>query len=72
VTVIVPLVLLALLIGGLVWFTASTARKVEAALPPRGRFMEIDGERMHYVDTGGVGPAVVLIQGHRGNLLHLD
>jgi pimeloyl-ACP methyl ester carboxylesterase len=66
------LVLLALLIGGLVWFTASTARKVEAALPPRGRFMEIDGERMHYVDTGGAGPAVVMIHGLGGNLLHLD
>ncbi len=72
-TVIVPLVLLlAALIGGLVWFTASTARKVEAALPPRGRFMEIDGERIHYVDTGGAGPAVVMIHGLGGNLLHFD
>src|SRR5262245_36276023 len=61
---------LAALIGGLIWFTASTARKVEAALPPRGRFMAIDGERMHYVDTGGDGPAVVMIHGVGGNLLH--
>jgi pimeloyl-ACP methyl ester carboxylesterase len=73
VTVIVPLaLLLAALIGGLVWFTASTARKVEAALPPRGRFLEIDGERIHYVDTGGAGPAVVMIHGLGGNLLHFD
>jgi pimeloyl-ACP methyl ester carboxylesterase len=73
VTVIVPLVLLlAVMIGGLVWFTASTARKVEAALPPRGRFMEIGGERMHYVDTGGAGPAIVMIHGIAGNLLHFD
>jgi pimeloyl-ACP methyl ester carboxylesterase len=73
VTVIVPLVLLlAALIGALVWFTASTARKVEAALPPRGRFMEIGGERLHYVDTGGDGPAVVMIHGLGGNLLHFD
>ena len=72
-TVIVPLVLLlAVLIGGLVWFTASTARKVEVAVPPRGRFMEIDGERMHYVDTGGAGPAIVMIHGLGGNLLHFD
>ena len=72
-TVIVPLVLLlAVLIGGLVWFTASTARKVEAALAPRGRFMAIDGERMHYVDTGGTDPAVVMIHGLGGNLLHFD
>ena len=72
-TIIVALVLLlAILIGGLVWFTASTARKVEAALPPRGRFMEIGGERMHFIDTGGAGPAVVMIHGLAGNQLHLD
>jgi pimeloyl-ACP methyl ester carboxylesterase len=64
--------LLAVLIGGLVWFTASTARKVEAALPPRGRFMEMDGERIHYLDSGGAGPAVVMIHGLGGNLLHFD
>jgi pimeloyl-ACP methyl ester carboxylesterase len=73
VTVIVALVLLlALLIGGLVWFTASTARKVEAALPPRGQLTEIDGERLHYVDTGGAGPVVVMIHGLSANLLHFD
>src|SRR5262245_45143909 len=64
--------LLAALIAGLVWFTASTSRKVEAALPPRGGFMEIDGERIHYVDTGGTGPAVIMIHGLGGNLLHFD
>jgi pimeloyl-ACP methyl ester carboxylesterase len=73
VTAIVSLVLLlAVLIGGLAWFTAVTARKVEAALPPRGRFMEIDGERVHYVDAGGAGPAVVMIHGLAANLLHFD
>jgi pimeloyl-ACP methyl ester carboxylesterase len=71
-TIMVALVLLAALIAGLVWFTANTARRVEAALPPRGRFMEIDGERIHYVDTGGAGPAVVMIHGLGGNLLHFD
>ena len=72
-TVVVPLILLAAaLIAGLVWFTADTARKVEAALPPRGRLMELDGERVHYVDTGGAGPAVVMIHGLAGNLLHFD
>src|SRR5262245_21622381 len=72
-TIIVSLVLpLAVLIGGLVWFTARTARKVEAALPPRGRFIAIGGERMHYVDTGGAGPAIVMIHGLAGNLLHFD
>lgn len=72
-TIVVALaLLLAALIAGLVWFTASAARKVEAALPPHGRFMEIDGERIHYVDTRGVGPAIVMIHGLGGNLLHFD
>jgi pimeloyl-ACP methyl ester carboxylesterase len=70
--IIVLVLLLAALIAGLVWFTASTARNVEAALPPSGRLMEIDGERMHYVDTGGAGPAVVMIHGLGGNLLHFN
>jgi pimeloyl-ACP methyl ester carboxylesterase len=53
-----------------VWFTGRTSRRVEAALPPRGRFAEIDGQRIHYVDMGGSGPAVVLIHGLGGNLLN--
>ncbi len=65
-------VLLAVLIAGLAGFTAMTARKVETALPPRGQFKEIDGERIHHVDTGGAGPAVVMIHGLSGNLLNFD
>jgi pimeloyl-ACP methyl ester carboxylesterase len=63
-------VILAVVILGLVVFTARTARKVEAALPPRGKFMQIDGERIHYVDRGGAGPALVMIHGLAGNLMH--
>lgn len=63
-------------IGGvllvLVWFTALTARRVEAMLPPRGRFMEIDGQRIHYTDTGGPGPVIVLIHGLAGNMLNFN
>ena len=32
-------------IGGLVGFAAYTARRVEIAVPPQGRFLDIDGER---------------------------
>lgn len=72
-TIIIAVVLLLIaVIAALVWFTANTARKVEAALPPRGRFTEIDGDHIHYVDTGGAGPAVVMIHGLGGNLLHFD
>jgi pimeloyl-ACP methyl ester carboxylesterase len=64
------ILLLALVIAGLVWFTANTARRVEAMLPPRGQFMEVDGQRIHYVDSGGNKPPVVMIHGLGGNLLH--
>jgi pimeloyl-ACP methyl ester carboxylesterase len=63
-------VILALVILGLVLFAARTARKVEAALPPRGKFMQVGGERIHYVDRGGAGPAIVMIHGLAGNLMH--
>src|SRR5882724_12080635 len=64
------ILLLAVIIAGLAWFTASTAKRVEALLPPRGQFMDIDGQRIQYVDTGGTKPAIVMIHGIGGNLLH--
>ncbi len=64
------IVLLAVVIAGLVWFTGMMARRVEAMLPPRGQFMDIDGQRIHYTDTGGSKPPIVMIHGLGGNLLH--
>ena len=64
------ILLLALIIAGLVWFTANTAKRVEAMLPPRGQFMDIDGQRIHYTDTGGSKPPIVMIHGLGGNLMH--
>src|SRR5262245_9224396 len=64
------ILLLAVITAGLVWFTANTAKRVEALLPPRGQFMDIDGQRIHYVDTGGTKPVIVMIHGLGGNLLH--
>jgi pimeloyl-ACP methyl ester carboxylesterase len=66
---LVIVVIVAAIVAGLVWFTATTARKIEAALPPRGQFIEIDGQRIHYVDRGS-GPAIVMIHGLGGNLQH--
>jgi len=68
-SILLTLVLIVVLIvAGLVLFAANTARKVEAAVPPCGRFIEIDGQRLHYVDTGGTGPAIVMIHGLGGTL----
>jgi pimeloyl-ACP methyl ester carboxylesterase len=66
--VLTLILLVAVIVAGLVWFAANTARKVEAAVPPCGQFMEIDGQRLHYVDTRGTGPAIVMIHGLGGTL----
>lgn len=54
-------------VAGLVGFTAWTARKVEAALPPEGRFIDVDGNRIHYLDVGS-GPAILLVHGLGGQM----
>ncbi|MFJ2991713.1 alpha/beta fold hydrolase [Pandoraea sp. NPDC087047] len=48
-------------------FTRRVARRAEAAVPPDGQFLDIDGERLHYVDFGQ-GPAMVFIHGLCGQL----
>ena len=57
----------AVLIGGLMLFTAWTAFRVEKALPPQGRFIEIEGARIHYLDQGQ-GPVTVLVHGLGGQM----
>src|SRR3712207_795355 len=68
----IPLVALgigAAALAGSALFTARTARRVEAALPPRGRFAEVGGQRPHYLDEGS-GPSVVMIHGQGGQTAH--
>jgi pimeloyl-ACP methyl ester carboxylesterase len=66
--VLTLILLVAVIVAGLVWFAGNTALKVEAAVPPCGQFMEIDGQRLHYIDTRGAGPAIVMIHGLGGTL----
>jgi pimeloyl-ACP methyl ester carboxylesterase len=40
------------------------ARKVEREHPPAGRFVTVDGVRLHYVEKGEGSPPVVLIHGN--------
>lgn len=54
-------------VGGLVIFTAITARRVEHALPPRGQFIEVSGARIHYLDKGS-GPPIVILHGLGGQI----
>lgn len=59
--------LLVVSFGGLVIFTAITARRVEKALPPRGKFIEVSGARIHYMDKGA-GPPIVILHGLGGQM----
>jgi hypothetical protein len=63
----VALILLVLL--GLVLFSWWTAHQVETNLPPRGKFIDIDGVRLHYIDKGS-GPTLLLIHGLAGQVLN--
>jgi pimeloyl-ACP methyl ester carboxylesterase len=63
--------LLAVLVidAGLLLFTLRTVRRVEAALPPNGRFVEVHGARLHVVERGQ-GPTLLLVHGLAGQLRH--
>jgi pimeloyl-ACP methyl ester carboxylesterase len=67
--ILVLVVLLVLGVGALVLFTARTARQVENALPPLGRFIDIDGARIHYLDRGS-GPTILCVHGLAGQMRH--
>ena len=72
---LVPLAVLALVLIGLAWFTHCTARRIEAFLPAKGRFVEVPGARLHVResgDSGGSGPAILLVHGLGGQSAHFD
>lgn len=64
------LVLLGALAGGLAVFTHVAARRIEAAHPPEGRFIEVDGVAIHLVEGAPEGETrgtVLLVHGASGN-----
>ena len=50
-------------LAGAALLNRANARRAEAATPPAGSFVDVDGVRLHYVDRGQ-GPAVVLLHGN--------
>lgn len=52
---------------GSVLLNRANAKRAESATPPAGKFVEVDGVRLHYVDRGE-GAAVVLLHGN-GDIL---
>ena len=67
--VLLIIVLLIIVIAGLAGFSSYVANKVEKALPPQGKFVDIGGDRIHYVEQGS-GPAIVIVHGLAGQLLN--
>src|ERR1700678_4099724 len=63
---VIPLVLFAAG-GGLALFTFLTSRRVEAALPPAGGFIDVAGARLHVVERGE-GPSILMLHGLAGQL----
>lgn len=57
-----------LLGSGLVLWSALAARGAEAMVPADGTFVDVPGARLHYVDTGGDGPVIVMMHGLYGQL----
>lgn len=56
-----------LLGAGLILFTAWNARRARTNIPPDGRFANVAGARLHYLDIGA-GPPIVMIHGLGGQL----
>jgi pimeloyl-ACP methyl ester carboxylesterase len=69
-----PIIALALVLAVLVAMTSFGVARIEAAHPPAGTFIEIEGVRLHVAELGlargepGAEPAVVLIHGASGNM----
>lgn len=63
----IVLLILISLFSGLAVYSAVGAWRIEQAFPPLGKFVEIEGVKLHYVDIGE-GPAVVLIHGASSTL----
>lgn len=53
----------AAVLGATALWNGSRARKAEEEHPPSGRFVEVDGIRLHYLELGS-GPPVVLLHGN--------
>ncbi len=69
-----PIIALAVVLGLLVAMTSVGVARIEAAHPPAGRFIVVEGVRLHVAELGfergrpGAEPAVVLIHGASGNM----
>ena len=54
--------LVAAALGAAALFNRRQARNAEAEYPPEGKFVDVDGVRLHYVERGD-GPALIMFHG---------
>jgi pimeloyl-ACP methyl ester carboxylesterase len=63
-------------VGALLLFNYVLGKFIESLIPPQGRFIEVDGLRLHVVDSGEkpgqVGPPLVFVHGLLGQLNHFS
>jgi len=66
--------ILLLVVLGLWYFTRRMASLVEARIPPLGRFVDVVGARLHYVDRGETKDqlSIVMLHGLGGQLHHFN
>jgi pimeloyl-ACP methyl ester carboxylesterase len=64
-------VLVVALLAGTVGLSFIAGRWIERVTPPQGRFLDLDGERLHFIDRGH-GPPIVLIHGLGGQIGHFS
>ena len=65
--------LVLIVLMGLAWFTHRTARRIEAFMPAKGKFVDVPGARLHVRESGQAsGPAVLLVHGLGGQSAHFD
>jgi pimeloyl-ACP methyl ester carboxylesterase len=53
-------------------FVQWSARQALRRNPPQGRFISVDGVRLHYVDTGGKNPPILLLHGNGSMVKELE
>jgi len=60
----VAIIATAATLAAVAYLVRNAAIRAEAKYPPIGKFITVDGVRLHYIDTMGSGSAVVLLHGN--------
>ena len=59
-------------LAGLAAVNRQRALNAQRRYPPRGNFIRVRGVRLHMIDTGGPGPAVILLHGNGVTLADME